>query len=152
MTMSESKVPTVSIPSEALDDIARHAFACFPEECCGLLVGDRAAASATRFVPTTNIARSAKVYTIDPKEHLKAELAAEAEGLEIIGVVHSHTHTQAYPSPTDVAQAVDPGWHYVIVSLMTAKAEPRCFLIADGEITEESIRVVEAGRDISGRG
>ena len=131
----------VTIPSEALQAMSSHAFACFPEECCGLLVGDRESAVTARFVPTTNIAHSAKLYTIDPKEHLRAELAAEADGLEIIGVVHSHTHTQAYPSPTDVAQAVDPGWHYVIVSLMTGKAEPRSFLIADGGITEERIRV-----------
>ena len=140
--MSETSAPQVSIPQQAIDDMSRHAFASFPEECCGLLVGDRGSAVATRFVPTTNIAHSAKLYTIDPKEHLKAELAAEAEGLEIIGIVHSHTHTQAYPSPTDVAQAVDPGWHYVIVSLQTGKAAPRSFLISGDSITEESIRIV----------
>ena len=137
--MSESTVPSVSIPAESLEHIAAHAFSCFPEECCGLLIGDRASNTTTRFVPTTNAAHSAKVYTIDPKEHLRAELAAEAEGLEVIGVVHSHTHTEAYPSPTDVAQAVDPGWHYVIVTIMRGRAEPRCFLIADGTITEETI-------------
>jgi len=137
--MSESNVPSVSIPAESLDQIAAHAFACFPEECCGLLVGDRASNTTVRFVRTTNVAHSAKVYTIDPKEHLRAELAAEADGLEVVGVVHSHTHTEAYPSPTDVAQAVDPGWHYVIVTIMRGVAEPRSFLIADGAITEETI-------------
>ena len=137
--MSESNELRVSIPSESLDQIAAHAFACFPEECCGLLVGDRATNTTVRFVPTTNVAHSAKVYTIDPKEHLRAELAAEADGLEVIGVVHSHTHTEAYPSPTDVAQAVDPGWHYVIVTIMRGVAEPRSYLIADGGITEETI-------------
>ena len=137
--MSESNELRVSIPSESLDRIAEHAFACFPEECCGLLVGDRATNTTVRFVPTTNVAHSAKVYTIDPKEHLRAELAAEADGLEVIGVVHSHTHTEAYPSPTDVAQAVDPGWHYVIVTIMRGVAEPRSYLIAEGGITEETI-------------
>lgn len=137
--MSERNVPSVSIPAESLDQIAAHAFACFPEECCGLLVGDRSSNTTVRFVPTTNVAHSAKVYTIDPKEHLRAELAAEADGLEVVGVVHSHTHTEAYPSPTDVAQAVDPGWHYVIVTLMRGVAEPRSYLIADGGITEETI-------------
>lgn len=137
--MSESNVPSVSIPVESLDQIAAHAFACFPEECCGLLVGDRSSNTTVRFVPTTNVAHSAKVYTIDPKEHLRAELAAEADGLEVVGVVHSHTHTEAYPSPTDVAQAVDPGWHYVIVTIMRGVAEPRSYLIADGGITEETI-------------
>ena len=137
--MTESSQPRVSIPSQSLDEIAAHAFVCFPEECCGLLVGDRASGTTVRFVPTTNVAHSAKVYTIDPKEHLRAELAAEADGLEVIGVVHSHTHTEAYPSPTDVAQAVDPGWHYVIVTIMRGTAEPRSYLIADGGITEETI-------------
>jgi proteasome lid subunit RPN8/RPN11 len=85
------------------------------------------------------VAHSAKVYTIDPKEHLRAELAAEAEGLEVLGSVHSHTHTHAYPSPTDVAQAPDPSWHYVIVTLMNQVPEPRAFRIVDGEITEEAI-------------
>ena len=74
--MSESNELRVSIPSQSLDEIAAHAFACFPEECCGLLVGDRGTNTTVRFVPSTNVAHSAKVYTIDPKEHLRAELAA----------------------------------------------------------------------------
>ena len=74
---------------------------------------------ATR--PAT-LAASARVYTVDPKDHLRADRDAEARGLEIIGVFHSHTHTDAYPSPTDVAQAPDPGWHYVLVSLRDTPA------------------------------
>ena len=74
--MSESNELRVSIPSQSLDEMAAHAFACFPEECCGLLVGDRASNTTVQFVPITNVAHSAKVYTIDPKEHLRAELAA----------------------------------------------------------------------------
>lgn len=131
--------PSVSIPSGALRAIAAHAYQCFPEECCGLLIGDPAAGRVARFVPVTNVAHSARVYTIDAKEHLRAELAAEAEGFEVIGVVHSHTHTEPYPSPTDVAQAVDPAWHYVIVSLKRGAPETRSYLIAGESITEEKI-------------
>ena len=60
------------------------------------------------FYPCHNTAASAKVYTVDPKDHLRADRDAERRGLEIIGVMHSHTHTEAYPRPTDVAQAPDP--------------------------------------------
>ena len=67
------------------------------------------------FTACRNAAESARVYTVDPLDHLRAERAAEAAGWEIVGVVHSHTHTEPYPSPTDIAQAPDPGWHYVIV-------------------------------------
>ena len=134
-----SEVSTLSVPAQALREMASLAYATFPEECCGLLVGDRAESRVVRFVPVTNVAASAKVYTIDPKEHLRTELAAEAEGLEVIGVVHSHTHTEPYPSPTDVAQAPDPGWHYVIVGLKRGAPETRSYLIQGDTITEEPI-------------
>jgi proteasome lid subunit RPN8/RPN11 len=54
--------------------------------------------------------------------------------------VHSHTHTEAYPSSTDVAQAPDPGWHYMIVTLKRGVPEPRNFRIIEGVITETAIQ------------
>jgi proteasome lid subunit RPN8/RPN11 len=116
-----------------------HAYDGYPLEACGLLVGR--GSRVTRFVPCRNVAASAKVYTVDPLEHLRAERAAEDEGLEVIGVVHSHTHSEPYPSPTDVAQAPDSSWHYVIVSLKRDAPETRSFRIVDGTITEEPLAV-----------
>jgi proteasome lid subunit RPN8/RPN11 len=124
-----------------LDDIAAMAYAAYPLEGCGLLVGDPSSTRVERFVRCRNAAESAKVYTLDPLEHLRAERAAEDDGLEIIGVVHSHTHSEPYPSPTDVAQAPDPSWHYVIVGLKRAAPEFRSYTIVDGTITEEPITV-----------
>ncbi len=135
----------ILIPQSAIEAMAEHALTCYPEEMCGLLVGDLLKNEVARFVPCTNIAKSARVYTIDPKEHLRAELAAEKDGLDVMGSAHSHTHSPAYPSPTDVAQAPDPGWHYLIVSLESGTAAPRCFRIVDNEISEEEI-VVTASR------
>ena len=63
-------------------------------------------------------------------------------GSTIIGVFHSHTHTDAYPSPTDVAQAPDPGWHYVLVSLRDSQPVVRSYAIVEGTITEESVVVL----------
>ena len=56
---------------------------------------------------------------------------------ESLGVLSSHT--DAYPSPTDVAQAPDPDWHYVIVSLRDDLPSLRSYRIVDGEITEEQV-------------
>ena len=54
---------------------------------------------------------------------------------------HSHTHTDAYPSPTDVRQAVDPAWIYPIVCLRHDQAPVlRAYRIVDGEIAEVSDR------------
>lgn len=112
-----------------------------PDEACGLLAGPPGTSRVTRFYPCRNAAESAKVYTIDPKDHLRADRDADDRGLEIIGVMHSHTHTDAYPSPTDVAQAPDPGWHYVIVSLRAEAPTLRSYRIIDGTIDEEVVSV-----------
>jgi proteasome lid subunit RPN8/RPN11 len=56
-------------------------------------------------------------------------------------VFHSHTHTDAYPSPTDIQQAPDPSWHYVLVSLRQTHPVVRSYRIVDGEVTEESVVV-----------
>jgi proteasome lid subunit RPN8/RPN11 len=87
------------------------------------------------------VAASAKLYTVDPKEHLRADRDAESGGLSIIGVFHSHTHTEAYPSPTDVTQAPDPTWHYVLVSLRDIRPVVRSYRIEGDVIAEEPVTV-----------
>jgi proteasome lid subunit RPN8/RPN11 len=137
--MSESTSRPLCIAQSILDDIARHAIACYPYEACGLLVGSGATGTALEFHACDNVAKSARVYTINPKQHLLIERDAEDRGLEVIGVVHSHTHSEAYPSATDVAQAPDPTWHYLIVSLATGEPRPRNFRIVNGSISETEI-------------
>lgn len=116
---------------EVHDAMCALALAEYPLEACGLLAGERSVRGdrIIRFFPCRNTEQSARVYTLDPKDHLRAERAAEDAGLEILGVMHSHTHTEAYPSPTDVAAAPDPGWHYVIVTLKREKPEARTYRI-----------------------
>jgi proteasome lid subunit RPN8/RPN11 len=116
-----------------------HAYGGLPEEACGLLGGDPGSGHVSVFYPCRNAAESSRVYTVDPRDHLRADRDAEGRGLEIIGVMHSHTHTEAYPSPTDVAQAPDPAWHYLIVSLKRDPAVLRSYRIVDGEIAEEAV-------------
>src|SRR5579864_6633134 len=117
----------------AYAQIVAHCLDGLPLEACGLLTGDPAAGRALSIHPAANDAASARVYTLNPRDHLRADRDAESRGQEIIGVFHSHTHTEAYPSPTDVAQAPDPDWHYVVVSL---RAEPvlRSYRIVGGNI------------------
>ncbi|HKY15069.1 MAG TPA: M67 family metallopeptidase [Microthrixaceae bacterium] len=132
------------ITDDAHRRMVAHAYDGLPDEACGLLVGSLEQSSATRFEPCRNAAESSRIYTIDPRDHLRIDREAEAAGHEIIGVMHSHTHTDAYPSPTDVAQAPDPAWHYVIVSLRQDAPVLRSYRIVDGEITEEPVEVVAA--------
>jgi [CysO sulfur-carrier protein]-S-L-cysteine hydrolase len=122
--------------------MAAMAYDAYPFEGCGLLAGPADGSVVTTFTSCRNAAQSARVYTVDPSDHLHAERAAEAAGVEIIGVVHSHTHTDPFPSPTDIAQAPDPAWHYVIVGVKRESPEIRSFRIVGGEVTEEPIVVV----------
>ena len=121
-----------------------HCLAGLPNEGCGLLAGRPDNEKAEICYPTRNLADSARVYTVDPKQHLLADRDAEQRGMELIGVFHSHTHTAAYPSPTDVEQAPDPAWHYVLISLAAEAPILRSYRIDDGAITEEPV-VLEKG-------
>ena len=142
-------VAVLQLDHHAYAQMVALAYDGLPLEACGLLAGqpggtgiNRAAARCERFYPTDNTARSSKVYAVDAKQHLRAERDADAAGMEIIGVMHSHTHTDAYPSPTDIAQAPDPSWHYVIVSLRQESPVLRSYRIVDGKIAEEQVVVV----------
>lgn len=135
----------LALPAGIVDELTALAYDAYPYECCGLIAGpasaDGGAVTVERFYPCRNSAESAKVYTIDPLDHLRAERDAEERGWEIVGVVHSHTHSEPYPSPTDIAQAPDPGWQYVIVSLKRESPEVRSYRIAEGLVTEEPVTV-----------
>jgi proteasome lid subunit RPN8/RPN11 len=133
----------LSLPRPVHDQMVAHCLAGLPDEACGLLGGDLEAGVVVTCYPTRNLAASAKLYTVDPKEHLRADRDAEGSGHSIMGVFHSHTHTEAYPSATDVNQAPDPSWHYVLVSLRDIEPVVRSYRIVDGGITEEPVRLLQ---------
>ena len=136
--------PTLRLSESQYQTIVGNCYDGLPDEACGLLIGPlgvtgdpTGAVSEAR--PARNADASARTYTVDPKDMLATMRAAEARGEEIIGVWHSHTHTDAYPSPTDVRQAVDPAWLYVIVSLRDQAPVLRAYRIRDGGIAEVAV-------------
>jgi proteasome lid subunit RPN8/RPN11 len=135
----------LELPDDVHLAMVAHAIRGLPDEACGLFAARPGSTVVERFYPMTNAAASSQVYRLDGKEFLDVEGEADAAGLEIIGVMHSHTHTSAYPSPTDVrdAEAADPfgTWHFVIVSLKFPEPALRSFRIRDGKVEEEAVRV-----------
>ena len=127
-----------------------HALAGVPYEACGLFAGsedDQAEGpSVDRFFPMRNAAESRKIYRLDGHEHLDVENTVDEAGAVLVGVMHSHPRTQAYPSPTDVADAAhsDPfgTWGFVIVSLKHPDPELRAFRILEGAISEVRVELV----------
>ena len=130
------------LAKKTLEGMVCHCLDGYPLEACGLLAGTAGQdgnAEARAFFPTENLAASARVYEVEPRGLLRADREAEAAGMQLIGVYHSHTHTEAKPSPTDIAQAPDPGWHYVLVSLRDTAPSVRSWRIEGGKITEEPV-------------
>jgi len=128
-----------------------HAYVGLPDEACGLLGGRPDRANVEAFVPCRNVDASSRTYSIGPDGWLAADRRLDPLGLEVVGVMHSHTHTDAYPSPTDVAKADNPllaGWHYIIVSLRQEAPVLRSYLIDGATITEELVEIT-GGRPVS---
>ncbi|MGH3441863.1 MAG: M67 family metallopeptidase [Nitriliruptorales bacterium] len=130
----EVDTEAVALDRETVDALVAHAWSDHPYEVCGLL-GIADEGTITRF-PITNAERSMTNYVMDGRELLHAMRTIEDEDWRLV-IYHSHTHTEAYPSRTDVELAAYPDAVYLIVSLQDRDApEIRGFRILDGTIHE----------------
>jgi [CysO sulfur-carrier protein]-S-L-cysteine hydrolase len=120
------------------DEMVAHGLAGFPNESCGLLAGKEG--RAVRFFPMRNRDASPVTYRLDPKEQLQVFDEMDEQGWDLVGIFHTHTHSEAYPSETDRSQAFYPEASYMVMSL-SDRANPvlRSFRITDGEIAEEEL-------------
>ena len=114
-----------------------HAEAGYPDEVCGFLLGSMDLPNREFTVRETRAAvnrrgrRASRRYRIDPDEYRAAEGEAEARGLELIGIYHSHPDAPAVPSDYDLEHAW-PNSTYVIVPVEAGRAgELRAWLLAE---------------------
>jgi len=110
---------------DILRAIRSHGEATYPEECCGFLLGHPGSANtvtALHQVPNRDTGERRRRYTITPADYRAADGAARADGLDIVGIYHSHPDHPARPSETDLADATFPGYTYVIVAIMQGTA------------------------------
>ncbi|MGA2969996.1 MAG: M67 family metallopeptidase [Acidimicrobiales bacterium] len=131
----------LTLTSTQRDAVMATCIRALPNEGCGLLLGTTEGI-VTDVVASDNVADSAKRYEIDSRVLLRATRKADDEGMTVMGVFHSHTHSEAYPSATDIELAPDPQWHYVLVSLRDLPTVMRSFHIEDGVVEEEPIDVL----------
>jgi len=133
----------VILPRAVRDALVAHARDAAPGECCGVLVGS--AGAIVSAVPARNLSGQPSRFLIDPEDHIQARRAARAAGQDVVGFYHSHPHSAAVPSPTDLAEASYPGHVYVIVGLADEAADVRVYRFT-GETFESE--VAEAGTDL----
>jgi proteasome lid subunit RPN8/RPN11 len=130
----------IRVPRAMHDEMVEHALEGRPNEVCGLLGGQ--GDEVTRLFRATNKEHSPVRYEIEPSDLLRIFREIDDADLDLVGIYHSHTHTQAYPSATDIRLAYYPDARYLIVSLMDERnPHIRAFRILDGQVTEDSIEV-----------
>ncbi len=138
----------LTIHREIADAIVAHARRDHPDEACGIIAGPVGSDRPERHIPMDNAERSPTFYRFDSMEQLRVYRDMDDRDEEPVVVYHSHTATEAYPSRTDVKLAAEPGAHYVLVSTRDPEtAEFRSYRIVDGEVSEEPVRIAEAGVD-----
>ena len=102
------------------DEIIAHAREDVPNECCGIIAGNDG--NATKLYRAVNAEASPYRYNVDPKDLLRIYRDIDSNDWDVLAIYHSHTHTEAYPSPTDKRLAAWPEAFYLIVSLADDKA------------------------------
>ncbi len=129
------------ISQELVDEMVAHAREDLPNECCGMVGGSGGVAN--RVVPVVNAAASPLRFEMDPQGQFDALKAIEGSGEELLAIYHSHTKSAAYPSQTDVNQAVNwPDAIYLIVSLADPEAaDVKGYWLKDLKIVEVDLVV-----------
>ena len=129
------------IAQSLIDEMVAHARDDLPNECCGMVGGsDGEAASVVR---VENAAASPLRFEMDSQGQYDALKAIEDRGGELLAIYHSHTKSAAYPSQTDVNQAVNwPDAIYVIVSLEDPDApDVKAYWLKDLKIADAEFLV-----------
>jgi proteasome lid subunit RPN8/RPN11 len=130
-------VEAIQLRDTVRTGILAHARAEAPRECCGLLLG--CAPLIDECVPSPNLDPNPNRYEIDAALHVSTNRRLRGTGRAVIGAYHSHPHSPASPSPSDVAEAYYSEFIWMIVSLAGPEAVIRAFRIEDARIVELAV-------------
>lgn len=111
-----------------------------PLESCGLVAGKNERVEKVLFVQ--NQAQSPVRFVMDPHEQLQAFEWIEANGLDLLGIFHSHPTGPETVSPTDIAEAAYEVVH-IICSRMNDRWKLRGFWIENGRSVEVTLQITE---------
>jgi len=133
--------PEIRVHARIVEEMLRHARSEPRMECCGLLAGVDGV--ITKSFLAKNVLASPTAYEVAPQELFPLFRQMGEEGLDHLGIYHSHPATENFPSPSDVELAGYPYQAYFIISpLPTAPKPVRAFYIRDGNVEELDIVIV----------
>ena len=152
----------VGLPAALRQELIEHARAEAPDEACGILagrtqrvervfavrntaneVGAEAGVFRDRESGVSTAGRRGVHYYMDPRDQLRVYNEIDALELDVVGYYHSHTHTEARPSPTDIRLATDLSTVYVLVSLESDPPSIRAWRIVKSDPLSETGDLIE---------
>jgi len=118
----------LNLTAELKKNIKAAGEATYPNECCGIILGEISEDGTKNAKRTEKIDNSSENneqyhrFLITPEDMFKAEKIARAAKMEIIGFYHSHPDHPSMPSGYDRDHAL-PFYSYVIISVDDGKAQ-----------------------------
>ena len=132
----------LELPKGVVDEVVALAVETYPYESCGLLAGAPGGDVVTPLLPLPQCGGVGAACTPSTRATTCAPSGTPRPRAGRSSAWSTATPTPpAFPSPTDVAQAPDPAWHYAIVSLQHDEPALRSFRIVDETVTEEPISI-----------
>jgi|SRR5688572_23168662 proteasome lid subunit RPN8/RPN11 len=128
------------LTKEHLQIMINHVDAHAPLEACGLLAGNDS--KVEKIFLVQNQAHSAVRYVMNPIEQLTAFTWIESNGMDLLGIFHSHPSGPAAVSATDIAEAAYTVV-YVILSRMDKNWHAKGFWLEDNDYTEVLLQINE---------
>jgi proteasome lid subunit RPN8/RPN11 len=122
----------IRIEKEAWEEMVAHARATYPNECCGAMLGtvDNGAKIVKAAVRMQNVyagEQSAR-YELRPEDLLEADRQARRQGMDLVGIFHSHPDADAYFSQTDLKNSC-PWYSFLVLSVKQGEFHhANCFL------------------------
>jgi len=107
-----------------------HARRELPNEACGYLGGKDGRVSVA--IPLRNLDASPEHFAMDPQEQFNAVRALRGQGLQALGVYHSHPDSPARLSAEDLRLLRQPGLAYVVISLQHGRESIKAYETRDG--------------------
>lgn len=142
---------TLHLTSDHQKRIRSHGEAAFPQECCGLLLGDIELRDGQEHKivkglwsvdntwdsaenPIADGESINRRFLIEPADFKRGYDEARKQGLGVIGTYHSHPNHSAIPSEFDRQHAFPWGYSCVIVSVADgAAANVRSWVLDEGD-------------------
>jgi proteasome lid subunit RPN8/RPN11 len=132
----------VRIARVLYEQMLAHCQSKYPKEACGILAGESGV--VTHVYPMTNVEESPIGYSMDPKEQLLVEKQMRSRRHQMVGIYHSHSATEAFPSSVDVKLAISPEVSYLLVSLKDIQRPVMKSYRIDGmRVTEEPLTIAD---------